>query len=96
MLVRDVDLVSVAGAALCEPVRRDASESVQLAVFDAGFVVYVDKVDSAAAPQGDDQHRLARARSVDLDGQGDARLDWPRGARRQAVRTSSATRRSRS
>jgi DNA-binding IclR family transcriptional regulator len=45
MLVRDVDLVSMAGPRirrLCEETR----ESVQLAVFDAGFVVYVDKVDS--------------------------------------------------
>ena len=46
LLVRDVDLVSVAGPRLrrlCE----EAHESVQLAVFDAGFAVYVDKVDSA-------------------------------------------------
>ena len=46
LLVRDVDLVSVAGPRLrrlCE----ECHESVQLAVFDAGFVVYVDKVDSA-------------------------------------------------
>ena len=45
LLVRDVDLVSVANPRLrrlCE----DARESVQLAVFDAGFAVYVDKVDS--------------------------------------------------
>jgi IclR family KDG regulon transcriptional repressor len=45
MLVRDVDLVSVASPRL----RRlclETHESVQLAVFDAGFVVYVDKVDS--------------------------------------------------
>jgi IclR family KDG regulon transcriptional repressor len=45
LLVRDVDLVSVASPRLrrlCE----DARESVQLAVFDAGFAVYVDKVDS--------------------------------------------------
>ena len=45
LLVRDVDLVSVAGPRLrrlCE----EARESVQLAVFDAGFAVYVDKVDS--------------------------------------------------
>jgi IclR family KDG regulon transcriptional repressor len=45
MLVRDVDLQTVAGPRLrrlCE----DTRESVQLAVFDAGFVVYVDKVDS--------------------------------------------------
>jgi len=46
MLVRDVDLVSVAHPRLrrlCE----EAGESVQLTVFDAGYVVYVDKVDSA-------------------------------------------------
>ena len=45
LLVRDVDLVSVANPRLrrlCE----EAHESVQLAVFDAGFAVYVDKVDS--------------------------------------------------
>lgn len=46
MLVRDVDLQAVAGPRLrrlCDETR----ESVQLAVFDAGYVVYVDKVDSA-------------------------------------------------
>jgi IclR family transcriptional regulator, KDG regulon repressor len=46
LLVRDVDLVSIAGPRLrnlCE----EAHESVQLAVFDAGFAVYVDKVDSS-------------------------------------------------
>jgi DNA-binding IclR family transcriptional regulator len=46
LLVRDVDLVSVANPRLrrlCE----EARESVQLAVFDAGFSVYVDKVDSS-------------------------------------------------
>ncbi len=46
LLVRDVDLVSVAGPhlrRLCE----QCHESVQLAVFDTGFTVYVDKVDSA-------------------------------------------------
>ncbi|HEX4779715.1 MAG TPA: IclR family transcriptional regulator [Usitatibacter sp.] len=46
MLVRDVDLQAVAGPRLrrlCEETR----ESVQLAVFDSGYVVYVDKVDSA-------------------------------------------------
>jgi DNA-binding IclR family transcriptional regulator len=46
MLVRDVDLVSVAGPRLrrlCD----ETGESVQLTVFDAGYVVYVDKVDSA-------------------------------------------------
>lgn len=45
LLVRDVDLVSIAAPRLrrlCEETR----ESVQLAVFDSGFVVYVDKVDS--------------------------------------------------
>ena len=45
LLVRDADLVSVASPRLrrlCEETR----ESVQLTVFDAGFVVYVDKVDS--------------------------------------------------
>ncbi|HEY2629785.1 MAG TPA: IclR family transcriptional regulator [Usitatibacter sp.] len=45
MLVRDVDLQSVAGPRLrklCE----DTGESIQLAVWDAGYVVYVDKVDS--------------------------------------------------
>ena len=46
LLVRDVDLVSAAGPRLrnlCE----ETHESVQLAVFDAGFAVYVDKVDSS-------------------------------------------------
>jgi DNA-binding IclR family transcriptional regulator len=46
MLVRDVDLVSVANPRLrrlCD----ECGESVQLTVFDAGYVVYVDKVDSA-------------------------------------------------
>ena len=46
LLVRDTDLVAVANPRLrklCEETR----ESVQLTVFDAGFVVYVDKVDSA-------------------------------------------------
>jgi IclR family transcriptional regulator, KDG regulon repressor len=45
LLVRDVDLVAIAAPRirrLCEETR----ESVQLAVFDSGFVVYVDKVDS--------------------------------------------------
>ncbi|HEX4333065.1 MAG TPA: IclR family transcriptional regulator [Usitatibacter sp.] len=45
MLVRDVDLQAVAGPRLrrlCDETR----ESVQLAVFDSGYVVYVDKVDS--------------------------------------------------
>jgi DNA-binding IclR family transcriptional regulator len=45
MLVRDVDLVAVASPRL----RRlclDTHESVQLTVFDGGFAVYVDKVDS--------------------------------------------------
>jgi IclR family transcriptional regulator, KDG regulon repressor len=46
MLVRDVDLVSVANPRLrrlCD----ECGESVQLTVFDSGYVVYVDKVDSA-------------------------------------------------
>ena len=45
LLVRDVDLVAMAAPRirrLCEETR----ESVQLAIFDSGFVVYVDKVDS--------------------------------------------------
>ena len=45
MLVRDVDLQTVAGPRLrklCEA----SGESVQLAVWDDGYVVYVDKVDS--------------------------------------------------
>jgi IclR family transcriptional regulator, KDG regulon repressor len=45
LLVRDTDLVAVAKPRLrklCE----ETHESVQLTVFDAGFVVYVDKVDS--------------------------------------------------
>jgi IclR family KDG regulon transcriptional repressor len=48
LLVRDVDLVALAAPRirkLCE----ETHESVQLAVFDAGFVVYVDKVDSQQA-----------------------------------------------
>jgi DNA-binding IclR family transcriptional regulator len=45
MLVRDVDLVSVASARL-RRLSEESRESVQLAVFDAGFAVYVDKVDS--------------------------------------------------
>jgi IclR family transcriptional regulator, KDG regulon repressor len=45
MLVRDVDLVSIAGPRL-RKLAADTHESAQLAVFDAGFVVYVDKVDS--------------------------------------------------
>ena len=45
MLVRDVDLQSVAGPRL-RKLGDDARESVQLAVWDAGYVVYVDKVDS--------------------------------------------------
>lgn len=46
LLVRDTDLVAVANPRLrklCEETR----ESVQLTVYDAGFAVYVDKVDSA-------------------------------------------------
>jgi DNA-binding IclR family transcriptional regulator len=46
MLVRDVDLQSVAGPRL-RRLAEDTRESVQLAVWDAGYVVYVDKVDSA-------------------------------------------------
>lgn len=46
LLVRDVDLVSVAGPRL-RRLAEETHESVQLAVFDAGFAVYVDKVDSA-------------------------------------------------
>ncbi len=45
LLVRDVDLGAMAAPRirrLCEETR----ESVQLAVFDSGFVVYVDKVES--------------------------------------------------
>src|ERR1044071_644989 len=45
MLVRDVDLVSVAGPRL-RRVCAEPHESVQLSVFASGFVVYVDKVDS--------------------------------------------------
>jgi DNA-binding IclR family transcriptional regulator len=45
LLVRDVDLVSVAQPRL-RRLCQDTHESVQLAVFDSGFVVYVDKVDS--------------------------------------------------
>ena len=48
LLVRDVDLVTVASPRL-RRLAEDARESVQLAVFDAGFTVYVDKVDSAHA-----------------------------------------------
>jgi IclR family KDG regulon transcriptional repressor len=46
MLVRDVDLVSVAAPRL-RKLAADTRESAQLAVFDSGFVVYVDKVDSS-------------------------------------------------
>ena len=46
LLVRDVDLVSAAGPRLRD-LCDEAHESVQLAVFDAGFAVYVDKVDSS-------------------------------------------------
>jgi DNA-binding IclR family transcriptional regulator len=45
MLVRDADLVSVAAPRL-RRLSGDTHESVQLAVFDSGFCVYVDKVDS--------------------------------------------------
>jgi DNA-binding IclR family transcriptional regulator len=46
MLVRDIDLGTAAGPRL-RKLCAETHESVQLAVFDAGFVVYVDKVDSA-------------------------------------------------
>jgi IclR family transcriptional regulator, KDG regulon repressor len=46
MLVRNVDLQSVAGPRL-RKLGEDTRESVQLAVWDAGYVVYVDKVDSS-------------------------------------------------
>ncbi|HET7547805.1 MAG TPA: IclR family transcriptional regulator [Usitatibacter sp.] len=46
LLVRDVDLVSVAQPRL-RRLCADTHESVQLAVFDSGFVVYVDKADSS-------------------------------------------------
>lgn len=45
LLVRDVDLVTVAQPRL-RRLCAETHESVQLAVFDSGFVVYVDKVDS--------------------------------------------------
>ena len=45
LLVRDVDLASVAQPRLRQ-LSAEINESVQLAVFDSGFVVYVDKVDS--------------------------------------------------
>ncbi|HZZ93261.1 MAG TPA: IclR family transcriptional regulator [Usitatibacter sp.] len=45
MLVRDADLVTVAAPRL-RRLAVDTHESVQLAVFDSGFCVYVDKVDS--------------------------------------------------
>src|SRR5687767_10816545 len=45
LLVRDIDLVGVAGPRL-RRLCAEAHESVQLAVFDSGFTVYVDKVDS--------------------------------------------------
>lgn len=48
LLVRDVDLVTVANPRL-RRLAEEAHESVQLAVFDAGFAVYVDKVDSPHA-----------------------------------------------
>jgi IclR family transcriptional regulator, KDG regulon repressor len=46
MLVRNVDLQSVAGPRL-RKLADDTRESVQLAVWDAGYVVYIDKVDSS-------------------------------------------------
>ncbi len=45
LLVRDVDLASVAQPRLRQ-LCAETHESVQLAVFDSGFAVYVDKVDS--------------------------------------------------
>src|SRR5512141_1626953 len=45
LLVRDVDLVGVSAQRL-RRLMTETGESVQLAVFDAGFTVYVDKVDS--------------------------------------------------
>src|SRR5512140_3209603 len=45
LLVRDVDLVGIAGQRL-RRLGEETGESVQLAVFDSGFAVYVDKVDS--------------------------------------------------
>jgi DNA-binding IclR family transcriptional regulator len=45
MLVRDTDLVSVAAPRL-RKLSEETRESVHLTVFDSGFVVYVDKVDS--------------------------------------------------
>ena len=48
LLVRDVDLVTVANPRL-RRLAEETRESVQLAVFDAGFTVYVDKVDSPHA-----------------------------------------------
>jgi DNA-binding IclR family transcriptional regulator len=47
MLVRDVDLVAVAAPRL-RRLSAESHESVQLAVFDSGFCVYVDKVDGPA------------------------------------------------
>jgi len=46
LLVRDVDLVSI-GHPHLRKLCDQCHESVQLAVFDSGFAVYVDKVDSA-------------------------------------------------
>ena len=46
MLVRDVDLVGVAGPRL-RRLMEETHESVQLAVFEGGFADYVDKVDSS-------------------------------------------------
>lgn len=45
LLVRDTDLVAVAAPRL-RRLAEETRESVHLTVFDAGFVVYVDKVDS--------------------------------------------------
>src|SRR4030081_1240899 len=45
LLVRDVDLQSVAGPRP-DKLGEDTREPVQLVVWDAGYVVYIDKVDS--------------------------------------------------
>src|SRR4029077_11834941 len=45
LLVRGVDLQTTAAPRL-RPLSDEPRESVQLAVFDSGYVVYIDKVDS--------------------------------------------------
>ena len=45
LLVKDTDLVSTARPRL-QQLCQETTESVQLSVFDSGFVVYVDKADS--------------------------------------------------